>query len=90
MRTFQRIYVIGTAFARIGAGRQNVEMVACDVPVIVGNDAHDSDAFDEVKGGANGGIIALNHVHDMNSGGGGVLVGGDCTGQQLLVDPNVD
>ncbi|MBI5538262.1 MAG: right-handed parallel beta-helix repeat-containing protein [Deltaproteobacteria bacterium] len=86
----QRIYVIGNEFARIGAGRQNVEMVACDMPVIVGNDAHDSDAFDEVKGGANGGIIALNHVHDMNAGGGGILVGGDCTGQQFLVDPNVD
>jgi hypothetical protein len=87
----QRIYVIGNEFARIGAGRQDVEMVACDMPMIVGNDAHDSDAFDEVKGGADGGIIALNHVHDMNPGtGGGVLVGGDCTGQQYLVDPKVD
>jgi hypothetical protein len=87
----RRIYVIGNEFAHIGVGRQDVEMVACDMPIIVGNDAHDSDAFDEVKGGADGGIIALNHVHDMNPGtGGGVLVGGDCTGQQYLVDPNVD
>jgi hypothetical protein len=60
------------------------------MPVIVGNDAHASDAFDEVKGGAHGGIIARNHVHDMNPGGGGILVGGDCTGEQFLVDPSVD
>ena len=86
----QRIYVIGNEFAHCGAGRQCTEFVASDMPVIVGNDAHDSDAFDEVKGGAHGGIIAKNHVHDMNAGGGGILVGGDCTGAQYLVDPSVD
>jgi hypothetical protein len=86
----QRIYVIGNEFSKCAAGRQCVEFVASDMPVIVGNDAHDSDAFDEVKGGAHGGIIARNRVHDMNPGGGGILVGGDCTGQQFLVDANAD
>ncbi|HEY2366885.1 MAG TPA: right-handed parallel beta-helix repeat-containing protein [Polyangiaceae bacterium] len=86
----QRIYVIGNEFSKCAAGRQCVEFVASDMPVIVGNDAHDSDAFDEVKGGAHGGIIAKNKVHDMNAGGGGILVGGDCTGQQFLVDTNAD
>jgi hypothetical protein len=86
----QRIYVIDNEFAHSGPGRQCVEFVASDMPVIVGNDAHDSDAFDEVKGGAHGGIIARNRIHDMNKGGGGILVGGDCTGQQFLVDPMVD
>jgi len=87
----QRIYVIGNEFSKCATGRQCVEFVASDMPVIVGNDAHDSDAFDEVKGGAHGGIIARNKVHDMNAGGGGgILVGGDCTGQQFLVDANAD
>ncbi len=86
----QRIYVIGNEFAHSGPGRQDVEFVASDMPVIVGNDAHDSDAFDEVKGGAHGGIIARNRIHDMNAGAGGILVGGDCTGEQFLVDPKVD
>jgi hypothetical protein len=85
-----RIYVIANEFAHCGPGRQCTEFVASDMPVIVGNDASASDAFDEVKGGAHGGIIALNHVHDMNTGGGGILVGGDCTGEQYLVDPTVD
>ena len=86
----QRIYVIGNEFSHSGLGRQCVEFVASDMPVIVGNDAHDSDAFNEVKGGAHGGVIARNRIHDMNAGGGGILVGGDCTGQQFLVDPQVD
>ena len=86
----RRIYVVGNEFARAGVGRQDVEFVASDAPVIVGNDAHESDAFDEVKGGAHGGLIALNRVHDMRPGAGGILVGGDCTGKQFLVDPTVD
>lgn len=86
----QRIYVLGNEFAHTGPGRQCAEFVASDMPVIVGNDAHDADAFDEVKGGAHGGIIARNRIHDMNPGAGGILVGGDCTGEQFLVDPNVD
>jgi len=86
----QRVYVIGNEFSKCAAGRQCVEFVATDMPVIVGNDAHDSDAFDEVKGGAHGGIIAKNKVHDMTAAGGGILVGGDCTGQQYLVDTNAD
>jgi hypothetical protein len=86
----QRIYVIGNEFSKCAAGRQCAEFVASDMPVIVGNDAHDSDAFDEVKGGAHGGIIARNEIHDMNAGGGGILVGGDCTGQQFLVDTSAD
>src|SRR5439155_3066470 len=76
----QRIYVIANEFDHAGAGRQDVELVASDMPVVVGNDAHDSDAFDEVKGGAHGGIIARNHVHDMNANAQAILVGGDCTG----------
>ena len=86
----RRVYVIGNEFAHSGPGRQDVEFVATDAVAIVGNDAHDSDAFNEVKGGAHGGVIAHNHIHDMNPGGGGILVGGDCTGKQFLVDPTVD
>jgi hypothetical protein len=86
----QRIYVIANEFAHIGPTRQCAEFVGSDMPVIVGNDAHDADAFDEVKGGAHGGIIARNKIHDMNAGGGGILVGGDCTGQQFLVDTSAD
>jgi len=85
-----RLTVIGNEFAKIGSGRQAVEMVVVDDVIIVGNDCHDADAFDEVKGGAHRGVIAKNRIHDMNPGALGILVGGDCTGQQFLVDKTVD
>ena len=86
----QRVTVMNDEFAHIGAGRQAVEMVVVDDAIIVGNDCHDADAFDEVKGGAHRGVIAKNKIHDMNPGALGILVGGDCTGQQFLVDKTVD
>ena len=86
----QRIWVIGNEFDHIGTGRDAVEFVASDMPIVVGNDVHDADALDEVKGGAHGGTIALNKVHDMNAGAQAILVGGDCTGFSFLVDNTVD
>jgi hypothetical protein len=86
----RNLYVFDNEFAHWGAGRQAVEMVAVDMPVIVGNEGHHGDSFDEVKGGAHGGVIAKNYVHDLNPGSQGILVGGDGTGQQYLIDSTVD
>jgi hypothetical protein len=77
------LYVVGNELAYADTGRQNVEMVAVDDAIIAGNEAHHSGQFDEVKGGGKHGRIYRNFVHDS---AGGILVGGDCTGFQYLVD----
>jgi len=77
------LYVIGNELAYANPARQNVEMVAVDDAVIAGNDAHHSGQFNEVKGGSKHGRIYRNVIHDS---AGGILVGGDCTGSQFLVD----
>jgi hypothetical protein len=90
----QFVWVIGNEFAHpgtCGAGggglRQNVEFVAVDDTVVVGNEGHDAQLFNEVKGGARRALIALNRIHDSANG---ILVGGDATGFQFLVDQSVD
>jgi hypothetical protein len=82
-----RLTLLGNEFARCNTSRQMVEFVACSQVVVALNEGHHSGQFDEVKGGAKGGVIFGNYVHDT---AGGILVGGDCTGQQFLVDPAVD
>jgi hypothetical protein len=77
------LYVVANELAYANTGRQNVEMVAVDDAIIAGNEAHHSGQFDEVKGGSKNGRIYRNFVHDSS---GGILVGGDCTGSQFLVN----
>lgn len=81
------VYVIGNELAYANPDRQNVEVVVIDDVVVAGNEAHHSGYFNEHKGGALNGRIFRNYVHDST---GGILVGGDCTGQQFLVNPNAD
>lgn len=83
----KNITVVGNEFAYANPSRQNVEFVAVDNVVIAGNEAHHSGLFDEIKGGARGGIIYRNYIHDSD---GGIIVGGPGTGNQFLVDPTVD
>ncbi|MBI5545942.1 MAG: right-handed parallel beta-helix repeat-containing protein [Deltaproteobacteria bacterium] len=89
MSQTRSVWVIGNLLTRAGravAGRQNVEFVAVDDTVVAGNEATDSGGhFNEVKGGAKNAVLYRNYVHDN---GGGILVGGDCTGVQYLTDPS--
>ena len=88
MAQARSVWIIGNLLTRAGrvvAGRQNVELVAVDDTVVAGNEATDSGGhFNEVKGGAKNAVLYRNYVHDN---GGGILVGGDCTGFQYLTDP---
>ena len=90
MGQVKTVAIIGNTFTTAGVttpGRQNVELVAVSDSIIAGNEAYGSTgAFNEVKGGANGALIYRNYIHDS---GGGILVGGDCTGYQYLVDNTV-
>ena len=81
------VYIIDNEFAYANPQRQNVEVVVIDDVVVAGNEAHHSGYFNEHKGGSLNGKIFGNYVHDNT---GGILVGGDCTGQQFLVNPNAD
>ena len=87
------VYAIANEVAFANPMRQNFEFVAIDDVVVAGNDAHDSAAFDEFKGGAKNGKIFKNYVHDFNASAGiatGILVGGDCTGKAYLVNTGAD
>ena len=81
------VYIIGNELAYAPTDRQNVEVVVIDDVVVAGNEAHHSGYFNEHKGGSLNGRIFRNYVHDSS---GGILAGGDCTGQQFLVNPNAD
>jgi hypothetical protein len=83
----KNITVIGNEFAYANPDRQNVEFVAVDNVIIAGNEAHHSGLFDEIKGGARGGIIYRNYIHDSL---GGIIVGGPGTGNQFMVHPEAD
>jgi hypothetical protein len=78
-----RISVINNRVARAAPGRQNFEFVAVDNVVLAGNEASESDSFDEVKGGAQHAVIYRNYIHDMRVDG--ILVGGNCTCLPCLV-----
>lgn len=84
----QNVYVINNEFSNGGTGRMFLEFVATDYPVLAGNYAHNGGAFDEIKGGAMGGIIYRNYMHDLSWAG--ILVGGDQSGLSFLVHTTAD
>ncbi len=83
----EHFWIINNELAYANTGRQNLEFVAVDDVVIAGNEAHNSGMFDEIKGGAQGGTIYRNFIHDSL---GGIIVGGDNTGTVYLVHKNAN
>lgn len=82
----QNLTVIGNEFSYVPSSSMAIEAVAVDHVIIAGNYEHDSSGyFDEIKGGANGGIIFHNLVLDSTRG---IIAGGDETGYQFLVHTN--
>lgn len=80
-------HVIGSEFSHAPPTRQLLEFVAVDQVIIAGNDGHDAGLFNEIKGGSKDSVIYRNRVHDSTNG---ILVGGDSTGYQFLIDPSAD
>jgi hypothetical protein len=80
-----RFYAIGDTFYNTPGG-QMVESVAASAVTLSNNEGYNGLAFDEIKGGALGGIIYRNCVHDAANG---IIAGGDETGTQFLIDRNV-
>jgi hypothetical protein len=79
----QNLTFIGNEFSHVPSSHMAIEAVAVDNGIIAGNYGHDSNGyFDEIKGGANGGIIFHNLVLDSTRG---IIAGGDETGYQYLV-----
>ncbi len=83
----EHFWIINNELSYANTGRQNLEFVAVDDVTIAGNEAHHSGMFDEIKGGAEGGVIYRNYIHDSL---GGIIVGGDNTGTQYLVHKNAN
>jgi hypothetical protein len=80
-----RFYAIGDTFYNTPGGMM-VESVAASAVTLSNNEGYNGQAFDEIKGGAQGGVIYRNCVHDASSG---IIAGGDATGTQFLIDPSV-
>jgi len=80
-----RFYAIGDTFYNTPGGMM-VESVAAGNVILSNNEGYNGLAFDEIKGGAQGGIIYRNCVHDSPNG---IIAGGDETGTQFLINPNV-
>jgi len=79
----QNLTFIDNEFSYVPASHMAIEAVAVDDVIVAGNYEHDSNGyFDEIKGGANGGIIFHNLVLDSKRG---IIAGGDETGYQYLV-----
>ncbi len=67
----------------------DVEFVAVNNTVVAGNYAHDSYAFDEVKGGSQNSLIFANTI--INPKSTGILVGGhNSTYEGVFVHPDAN
>lgn len=64
-----------------------VSFVAVDDVVVAGCHAHDGGTFNQIKGGSRRSLWYRNRVERT---GFGLLVGGDCTGRQFLVNADAD
>jgi hypothetical protein len=83
----EHFWIINNELSYANINRQNLEFVAVDDVTIAGNRAHHSGMFDAIKGGARGGKLYHNYIHDSL---GGIIVGGDNTGTQYLVHKDAD
>jgi hypothetical protein len=81
-----RFYAVGNTLYNTPGGMM-VESVAASSVTLSNNEGYNGLAFDEIKGGAQGGIIYRNCVHDSPNG---IIAGGDATGTQYLINPNVN
>jgi hypothetical protein len=81
-----RFSAVGDTFYNTPGGMM-VESVAASNVTLSNNEGYNGFAFDEIKGGALGGIIYRNCIHDAPNG---IVVGGDQTGTQFLINPSVN